>query len=275
MNALAMFIKRYSHFELIENQLYFTVTDDQLDQSNDSEVLFSIEDYPTEFAVSHNCPPSLKQIHIFIGMFNKIIGLRKTIHFYTKIANLPHSLTLLGCFMMIRMKQTADLTFAPFSLLSALIKPFQGVDDHIQQKTYDLTVVTCLRSFEKAIKNKWFHYDTFNVQKYDYFKEQDMSWIIPNYLLSFFSNTTQSPSANKAFLAFHKLRINHLISINDSPFDIDTINNYGFDFNQISIKSIVPSAQATKQFFTLLSNSNHTFAVHSHSSTDLSYVTFL
>ncbi|OHT05760.1 hypothetical protein TRFO_26435 [Tritrichomonas foetus] len=262
--SFAAFLERYKHFELIPGELYFTITEETVKSAN-SEVPVSILDYPKDFATDKT-PPSIKQIHAFYAIVSRFIASGNTVHFYTSMANLPCSLVYICTFLMTRKKQSADLTFAPFSLLSALIKPFHDISG--KELFYDLTVVSVLRSFEKAVVNKWFSMETFNSDQYEYFNQIHMNWIIPDVLLAF-STTTPVPQ-NKAFLAFNKLHINHFISLGGLVYEQSNFFNYGFDYTEMRLKGITPSIDELKEFLEVTSN-DHTFVIHSNGQIDLSY----
>lgn len=269
MSFFGTFLERYKHYELLPGSLYFSVSE-ELIESKKPEVAFSISDYPNIFFMKKSSPPSIRQIYSFIDTVSRFLTSGKVIHFYTSTNNLAHSIVLICCFMMIKTKQSADLAFAPFSLLSAMIHPFRFDST---QKVFDLTVVTCLRSFEKALKLKWFSIDSFNTEQYDYFDELSMNWIVPDFLLAFSSNQSRAYSLKKVLLAFNKLHLNHYVTLSGSIYDRQTFQDYGFDLTEFNATCEgIPSPKLIKDFLNISENSDHTFVVHSHNEIDLSYV---
>lgn len=272
MSIFATFLGRYKHYELLTDKLYFSVSEEPI-ESKHSEVAFSISDYPKEFSLKKSSPPSIRQIYSFFNIVSCFIESGKSVHFYTTSSNLGHSIVFICSFMIIKMKQGADLVFAPFSLLSAMIHPFRCIDSN--EKTFDLTVVTCLRSFEKALKENFFSVESFNPEQYDYFDALNMNWVVPDSLLAYSSSPTQLLSLKKVLLAFNKLHLNHYVSLCGTLYDKQTFVDYGFDLTEFDAsEKVIPPPKIVKSFLEISANSDHTFVLHSHGEIDLSYVLF-
>ena len=278
-SSLSSFFGRYQRFPLSPDNIVFTIVtspEDEkkiVDSQESSDIAFSLSSHSKELFIDQSQqkgsrPPSIRQIHAFVIMINKILRSGKRVHFYTEVENLAASVVYICCFSMLKNKQGADLTFAPFSLLSASLKPFQN---NVLQKqgNGDVTVVSCLRSFEKAINNKWYTFEKFSQEQYDYFDNIHMNWIVPDVIITFWSKKQNIPQS-KAFLAFNKLHINHYVSLCGQYYEKSVFYDYGFDYTEMKMDSSLPSFEIVGDFLELTS-SDHTFVIHSHGETDLSY----
>ena len=103
-----------------------------------------------------------------------------------------------------------------------------------------------------------------------------MNWIVPDFLLSYSSNPTQLLSLKKVLLAFNKLHLNHYVSLCGTLYDKQTFLDYGFDLTEFEAsEKVIPSPKVVKSFLEVSEHSDHTFVLHSHGETDLSYVFYI
>ena len=102
---------------------------------------------------------------------------------YAKQAN---AACLMGCFMIINLKKTADEAWKVFQPYHTKFVPYR--DATMGTCSYKCTVLDCLRGLEYAIKLGWYNYSTFNVQEYQHYEKVengDLNWIVPGKFIAF------------------------------------------------------------------------------------------
>lgn len=93
---------------------------------------------------------------------------------------------LMGCFMIIHLKMSAEAANAKFKDYHPLFKDYR--DASKGECYYKCTLLQCLQGLEYAIKFGWYQFRTFNVkeyEKYERVENGDLNWIIPNKFMAF------------------------------------------------------------------------------------------
>lgn len=101
---------------------------------------------------------------------------------------------------------------------------------------FELTVLDCLRGFEKAINIGWYNQRTFNAKDYEHYhklENGDMNFIVPGKLLGFSSPIGSSHKhlgglePSKFIESFKKLNIKAIIRLNDSLYESQEFEREG------------------------------------------------
>lgn len=156
-------------------------------------------------------PLNLGQLYRFCEKLNsKLQDSRlksKAICFYSNFtgAKRANAVFLICSWQILYLNRTPEEAFAFAQNTSKCLKDNDIVEPHIQHKpkfdplppfhdaspfesTYDLSVLDCLRGLAKAHKFKYFNFDNFNINEYEYLEQVengDANWIIENKILAF------------------------------------------------------------------------------------------
>lgn len=103
---------------------------------------------------------------------------------------------LIGCYQVIALHKSAEQAFEPFA---GIYPPFLAFRDATCAAcSFQLTILDCLKGLEFSIENRWFDWNRFDVDSYEFFEKVengDMNWIIPDKFLAF---AGPSPNATDA-----------------------------------------------------------------------------
>jgi cell division cycle 14 len=102
---------------------------------------------------------------------------------YAKQAN---AACLMGCFMIINLKKTAEEAWKVFQPYHTKFVPYR--DATMGTCSYKCTILDCLRGLEYGMKLGWYNYSTFNVQEYQHYEKVengDLNWIVPGKFIAF------------------------------------------------------------------------------------------
>mmetsp|Transcript_97057 Transcript_97057/g.216485 ORF Transcript_97057/g.216485 Transcript_97057/m.216485 type:complete len:430 (+) Transcript_97057:140-1429(+) len=97
-----------------------------------------------------------------------------------------NSVTLICAYQVIVMGKTADVAFQSFSNVYPPFLPFRDATCGVC--TYQCTILDCLKGIEEAIRLRWFNWNRFDVDSYEFFEKVengDMNWIVPDKFLAF------------------------------------------------------------------------------------------
>ena len=93
---------------------------------------------------------------------------------------------LMGCFMVVILKMSAENANARFKKYESLFKHYR--DASKGDCLYNCTLLHCLQGLEYGIKLKWYNFETFNIkhyEKYEQVQNGDLNWIIPGKFVAF------------------------------------------------------------------------------------------
>jgi cell division cycle 14 len=93
---------------------------------------------------------------------------------------------LMGAFMIIILKMSAELAYEKF-------KPYHSMFKHYRDASkgecfYNCTLLHCLQGLEYGVRFGWYDFRTFNVKEYEYYERVengDLNWIIPGKFVAF------------------------------------------------------------------------------------------
>ena len=106
-----------------------------------------------------------------------------------------NALFLMGAFMIVALKQSAEVTWEQFQPYHRTVAAFR--DASYGECTYQCTVncsflslqiFHCLKGLELAIKHGWYKFKEFDPREYEYYEKVengDLNWIIPGKFLAF------------------------------------------------------------------------------------------
>jgi len=135
---------------------------------------------------------------------------------------------LIGAFMIIVMKKSADDAYRPFVGVYPPFLPYRDATYGIC--TYHCTIFDCLKGLEYGIKLGWFDYDTFDLANYEYYERienGDLNWIIPKKFVAF-SGPSATNNDEDGFRTltpedyvgiFKKLGVTTVIRLNKKQYD--------------------------------------------------------
>lgn len=101
-------------------------------------------------------------------------------------AKMVNGAFLMGCFMVIILKMSAEDAHKRFKSYVPLFKHYR--DASKGDCLYNLTLLQCLQGMEYAIKFGWYQFKTFNVKEYEQYERVengDLNFIIPNKFVAF------------------------------------------------------------------------------------------
>ena len=110
------------------------------------------------------------------------------IYHYTSLdyAKQANAAFLMGCFMIINLKKSADEAWKVFAPYQTKFVPFR--DATMGTCSYKCIIIDCLRGLELAMRLGWYNYGTFDVQEYQHFEKVengDLNWIVPGKFIAF------------------------------------------------------------------------------------------
>lgn len=136
---------------------------------------------------------------------------------------------LVCAYQVIMLHTPAEVAFAPFRGIASSFRPFRDATNQLIS-SFDCTILDCLQGLEFAIKNKWFDYQTFDVESYNHFSrvdQGDMNWIIPDKFLAF-CGPSPLPIGKNGFPAwtpedyartFKTLNVGLVVRLNQKQYD--------------------------------------------------------
>lgn len=113
-----------------------------------------------------------------------------------------NAVCLVCAFLVIVCQKSADMAFEPFSNIYPPLLPFRDATCGVC--TFQLTILDCMRGLEKGIENRWFDWNEFDVDSYEFFEKVengDMNWVVPDKFLAFAGPCPTSTDAD-GFPAF-------------------------------------------------------------------------
>ena len=110
------------------------------------------------------------------------------IYHYTSLdyAKQANAAFLMGCFMIIILKRSAEDAWKVFSPYHQKFAPFR--DATMGTCSYKCTIKDCVKGLELAMRLGWYNYKTFDVQEYQHFEKVengDLNWIVPHKFIAF------------------------------------------------------------------------------------------
>lgn len=178
--------------EIIPNRLYW-ISDRVPPKSKSHAFYFCIDnDLVYEPFFADFGPLDLGKVHLFCKELEKLMAdatyaQYKIYHYssldYGKQANAAF---LMGCFMLINLRKTADDAWKLFAPYQSKFVAFR--DATMGTCSYKCTIVDCLRGLEIAMRLNWYSYAKFDVQEYQFYEKVengDLNWVVPGKFVAF------------------------------------------------------------------------------------------
>jgi len=134
---------------------------------------------------------------------------------------------LMGCFMIIILKCSAEQAYEIFKPYHQLFKSYR--DASKGDCFYKCTLLQCLQGIEYAIKFKWYDFKTFNVKEYEQYERVengDLNWIIPGKFMAFMgpiekrdANQRYGHHPSKYVDIFKKFDVKRVVRLNEEKYD--------------------------------------------------------
>ena len=178
---------------------------------------------------------------------------------------------LMGAFQILVLHKSAAEAWAPFTTLPSFLE-FR--DAGYGACTYKCTIQHCLAGLEKAISLRWFDYNRFNVQEYEYYEKVengDWNWVIPGKMLAFASPSPTSSDQDgfKVWTPedycslFKTIGITAVIRLNNKTYEADRFTRNGIrHYDLYFLDGSVPSEQIIKEFLRIAESESGGLAIH-------------
>jgi cell division cycle 14 len=164
---------------------------------------------------------------------------------------------LMGAFMIIIFKCTAEKAYSMFRPYHSLFKPYR--DASKGNCLYNCTLLQCLQGLEYAIKFKWYDFKTFNVKEYEFFERVengDVNWIIPGKFMAFMgpiekrdANQRYGHHPNKYAEIFQRFDVKRVVRLNEEKYDKRFFTDVGIAHNDLFfIDGSTPPDDIVEQF---------------------------
>ena len=139
---------------------------------------------------------------------------------------------------------------------------------------YLLGLSDIVKSLEKAVKLKWFDFNTFDPDEYEHYERVengDFNWIIPGKLLSFCGPHNRSyiedeypyHAPETYFDYFRENNITSVVRLNKKLYKASKFTDAGFDHHDLFfIDGSTPSDEIVEKFINIVDNSRGGVAVH-------------
>ena len=148
---------------------------------------------------------------------------------------------LMGCFMIIVLKMSAEDAYNAFGDYRPLFKHYR--DASKGECLYQCTLLQCLQGLEFAIKTGWYDFRTFNVKEYEHYERVengDLNWIIPGRFMAFMGPVEKRDAVqrfghhpSKYCEIFRKFGVSRVIRLNEEKYNKRLFEDNGIKHNDL------------------------------------------
>lgn len=113
----------------------------------------------------------------------------------TKEDKQANSAFLMGAFMVVVLKMSAEVVWEAFSPYHKIFKPFRDAS-YSDVCTYECTIFHCLAGLEFAQNLGWYNFKEFDNREYEYYEKVengDLNWVIPSKFIAFMGPIDSQP----------------------------------------------------------------------------------
>lgn len=180
---------------------------------------------------------------------------------------------LMGAYQIIYLRRTSKEAFVPLQRTShADYIPFR--DAAMGPNTFPLTLSACLAGVEKAFKERFLEFETFNCDDYEHYERVengDFNWIIPAKFLAFCGPHNKSRvdnghplhSPDKYFPYFRQHNVTTVIRLNKKMYDAEKFTQNGFEHHDLYfLDGSTPTDEIMKQFLQICEQARGAIAIH-------------
>lgn len=264
--------------EIISDRLYW-ISDSKPPKSNSSAYFFSIDDDLVYEPFSKDFGPlDLAKMHRFCHELEKLVTNKKyastkTYHYTSlKKEKQPNAAFLMGAFMIIVLKKSAQEAFDVFEPYANQFEPFR--DASLGVCTYKCTVLDCLQGLEYAINLGWYDYNSFDAKEYEHYEKVhngDLNWIMPGKFLAFAgpSKKEYDEDGYRTFTPedyapiFKKIGVTTVIRLNNKVYDRERFLKKGFNHIELFfVDGTTPKLHIVDEFLKIAENEEGGIAIH-------------
>lgn len=189
---------------------------------------------------------------------------------------MANSCFLMGAFMIIILKMTANEAFDRFKQYSSYLVPFR--DASKGECFYECTVLHCLQGLEFAVKKEWYNFDTFNVKEYEHYEKVengDLNWIIPGKFMAFMGPIDKNKQSDNKYghspasyvNIFNHLKVTKVVRLNEPKYDKAGFTMRGITHDDLFfVDGSTPADDIVQRFLTIseshFANNRGAIAVH-------------
>eukprot|EP00747_Dinoflagellata_sp_TGD_P217783 gnl/TRDRNA2_/TRDRNA2_90139_c0_seq2.p1 gnl/TRDRNA2_/TRDRNA2_90139_c0~~gnl/TRDRNA2_/TRDRNA2_90139_c0_seq2.p1 ORF type:complete len:423 (-),score=73.19 gnl/TRDRNA2_/TRDRNA2_90139_c0_seq2:157-1263(-) len=178
----------------------------------------------------------------------------------------------MGAYQVIALGKNAEAAYEPFCGIYPPFLPFRDATCSIC--TYHCTIVDCLKGLEKSIENRWFDWNRFDVESYEFFEKVengDMNWIVPDKFLAFAGPcpTTTDADGYPAFTPedyvpiFRDAGIGIIVRLNKKQYDRRRFIDHGIKHVDLYfLDGSCPSREIIGKFLHIVESEPSAIAVH-------------
>lgn len=193
----------------------------------DSELVY--EPFNDDFG-----PLNLASTHKYIRELCRLLAderykNQKLFHYTsTKEDKQANSAFLMGAFMVVVLKMSAELVWEAFSPYHKIFKPFRDAS-YSDVCTYECTIFHCLAGLEFAQNLGWYNFKEFDNREYEYYEKVengDLNWVIPSKFIAFMGPIDSQPGQPKRGNAaedylevFKHFGVTHVIRLNEPKYE--------------------------------------------------------
>ena len=170
---------------------------------------------------------------------------------------------LCGAFAICQLRMTAkevyDVIMKHF--LSSTLAPYCDFKGNL---SHYLSILDCIKGFEKAVTLGFFEYGEFDLTRYE--REErcfDVNWIIPGKLLALSDPQRRPESFSRLKEYLRKSGVKGVVRLNRISYDACCFTTDGFSHNDLYFKDGgIPSEEIVEKFMMVVDNCDGAVAVH-------------
>merc|ERR1719375_1184505 len=203
---------------------------------------------------------------------SNLVG-KRIVHYCThdpkKRANAAY---LICAYQVIAQHKSAESAFEPFQGIYPPFLPFR--DATCSVCSYQCTILDCLKGLEFSIASRWFDWNRFDVDSYEFFEEVengDMNWVVPDKFLAFAGPSPNATDADgfPAFTPemyvpiFKDAHIELVVRLNKKQYDRRRFIDHGIKHVDLYfLDGSCPSRDIISKFLTIAESERGAVAIH-------------
>jgi cell division cycle 14 len=254
--------------EIVKDKLYW-LSDSKPPQNYKNAFFFNIDKDLTYFPFNKDFGPlNLAMVHRFSRELARLLrdkdySSNRIFHYCSsdKADKMVNGAFLMGAFMIIILKMSAEEAFSMFGDYKVLFKHYR--DASKGDCLYQCTLLQCLQGLEFAIKVQWYNFRTFNVKEYEHYERVengDLNWIIPGKFMAFMG-PIEKRDANQRFGhhpskycdIFKKYGVDRVIRLNEEKYNKNHFVSSGIHHNDLFfIDGSTPPDHIVSDFFKIV-----------------------
>jgi len=180
---------------------------------------------------------------------------------------------LIACYAILDLNHSPEEAYRPLSRMSPPLMPFR--DASYGSCTFKLSVLHVLRGFAQGCLHNFFDFDTFDVNKYEFYEQVpngDLNWIVPGRFLAFAGPHTTKHVTMRGythlepedyFEYFAKHNVKHVIRLNTKQYESARFAKVGITVHPLTYPDgSTPSPAILKKFLDICESAEGAIAVH-------------